>query len=231
MEDSMNDFTFSDAELPWLPELGDVEYFKVNSDDPEYWKKFGWEQLEVPSDCPKVNESMTRLKVRFDNRYFSRMLNSETMERWQVRLQNRFDEVVHTYERAYILYETYHDQFIEDVLEGSVREVTDTGSSSSTGSGTDDRNMNGTVRNVDTPDEKVNDVSGYAGSRSSSDSIDKHTISNQASDDYTKKLTERSTITGSSLLVNVNNSIKGYQDVDTEFIKEFENLFLNILWY
>ena len=43
-------YDFGDAELAWLPQLVDIENFKVKSDDPTYWQRFGWEALEVPAD-------------------------------------------------------------------------------------------------------------------------------------------------------------------------------------
>ena len=30
-------YEFGDAEIPWIPQLIDVENFKVKSDDPAYW--------------------------------------------------------------------------------------------------------------------------------------------------------------------------------------------------
>ena len=84
----------------WMPELCDVEQLKQSSDPAtaEYYGRFGWENLEVPSDCVVVAARMAWLKTRFDSRYAFRMLSAETMERWQVRLQNSFDVTVRRYE-------------------------------------------------------------------------------------------------------------------------------------
>lgn len=214
MEDSMNDFTFSDAELPWLPTLGDVEYFKVDSDDPTYWQRFGWEALDVPGEATFVKERMDQLKIRFDERYANRMLNSETMERWQIRLQNRFDEVVKRYDRLYELYQRYDQDMKDDIIEG---EKTVTHATSSAG-GTD----SSTGRNIDTPDENVNDIAGYAGSRSTSQTDYGRT-------DTTNATVER-VLTGLRVVDSVNTSCQNWLDIDTEFVKEFENCFLNIFW-
>lgn len=214
MEDSMSDFTFSDAELPWLPVLCDVEYFKVNSDDPAYWQKFGWEALEVPEECTYVSGRMDQLKFRFDERYANRMLNSETMERWQIRLQNRFDEVVRRYNRLYELYDRYDQDMKDDIIEG---EKTVTHATASAG-GVD----TSTGRNIDTPDENVNDIAGYAGSRSTSET-------NYGRTDTTDATVER-ILTGLRVVDSVNTSCQNWLDIDTEFVKEFENCFLNIFW-
>lgn len=210
----MSEFVFSDAELPWLPTLGDVEYFKVNSDDPEYWQKFGWESLEVPGDATFVREHMDQLKIRFDERYANRMLNAETMERWQIRLQNRFDEVVRRYNRLYELYVRYDEEMRNDIIEGEKTVTRGTVSSGGKDSSTG--------RNIDTPDENVNDISGYAGSRSTSET-------NYGRTDTTDVTVDR-TLTGMRIVDSINNSTANWLDIDTEFVKDFENLFLNILW-
>lgn len=212
-------YEFGDAEIPWIPQLIDVENFKVNSDDPDYWKNFGWEALEVPQDCFYVAERMTNLKIRFDERYANRRLNSETMERWQVRLQNRFDEVVRRYDRQYELYQRYDQDMKDDIISGE-KTVTEStaqagGSDTSEGSG----------RNIDTPDENVNDNTGYAGSRTDS----------KATNTYGRTDTLNSTVTrtttGKGVVDGINDSVISWKDIDTEFVKEFENLFLNVLWY
>lgn len=212
-------YEFGDAEIPWIPQLIDVENFKVKSDDPAYWQRFGWEALEVPQDCFYVAERMPNLKIRFDERYANRRLNSETMERWQVRLQNRFDEVVRRYDRQYELYQRYDQDMKDDIISGE-KTVTEStaqagGSDTSEGSG----------RNIDTPDELVNSTEGYAGSRTDS----------KATNTYGRTDTLNSTVTrtttGKGVVDGINDSVMSWRDIDTEFVKEFENLFLNILWY
>ena len=212
-------YDFGDAELPWIPKLIDVENFKVNSEDPAYWQRFGWEALEVPQDCYYVIQRMDKLKTRFDERYANRMLNSETMERWQVRLQNRFDEVVQRYNRQYELYERYDQDMKEDILSGDKTVTT----SKSQASGSD--TSTGTGRNIDTPDENVNNITGYAGSRTDS----KATNTYGRTDSFDSTVTR--TVTGKGVVDSVNDSVMSWKDIDTEFVKEFENLFLNVLWY
>lgn len=214
----MSEFVFSDAEQPWLPTLGDVEYFKVNSDDPEYWEKFGWGALEVPEGATYVNIRMDQLKIRFNERYFNRMLNAETMERWQIRLQNRFDEIVVRYNRLYELYARYDEDMRNDIIEGE-KTVT---RSVAAASGSD--TSTGTGRNIDTPDENVNDITGYAGSRTTSEGTTTY-----GRTDTVDVIQER-TLTGMRIVDSINNSTANWLDIDTEFVKEFENCFLNIFW-
>lgn len=224
-------YEFGDAELPWIPKLVDVENFKVNSHDPAYWQRFGWEALDVPGDCTFVRERMDTLKTRFDERYANRMLNSETMERWQVRLQNRFDEVVQRYNRMYELYLRYDSDMKEDILSGdkTVTSSTESGSVTATSKGTDA--SEGTGRNIDTPDENINNITGYAGSRTESRGKSESSMTNNSSSANKIDSTVTRTLTGQGVVDSVNDSVMAWRDIDTEFVKEFENLFLNILWY
>lgn len=224
-------YEFGDAELAWLPQLVDIENFKVKSDDPTYWQRFGWEALEVPTDCNYVSERMDILKTRFDERYANRMVNAETMERWQIRLQNRFDEVVRRYDRMYELYLRYDSDMKEDILSGdkTVTTSNESGSITATSKGTD--TTEGTGRNIDTPDENINNVTGYAGSRTESTGKSESSVTNNTNSANRTDSTVTRTITGQGVVESVNDSVMAWRDIDTEFIKEFENLFLNIFWY
>ena len=212
-------YEFGDAELPWLPKLCDVESFKVNSDDPAYWQRFGWEALEVPGECTFVRERMETLKTRFDQQYFNRKLNSETMEVWQVRLQKRFDEVVRRYDRMYELYQRYDQDMKEDIISGD-KTVTE---STAQAGGSD--TSEGIGRNIDTPDELVNSTEGYAGSRTDS----KATNTYGRTDTLTSTVTR--TMTGKGVVDSVNDSVMSWRDIDTDFVNEFQNNFLNVFWY
>lgn len=209
---------FGDADQPWLPELIDIEAMKTGPEG-AYYSKFGWEQLVVPADCQMVADRMADLKVRFDERYANRMLNSETLERWQVRLQNRFDEKVHIYERAYRLYQQYEQDMLDDVVQGEKIVVAGTNQQGGSDSSTVE------ARNIDTPDEVINANDGYASSLSR----------NQGTTQYGRKDTVNSTttrtVTGQALVEGINNAIYSWRDLDTEFVKEFENNFLNVYWY
>lgn len=211
------DGLFPEADSAWVPTLGDV--LKKKSEGAYGFTDVGWDELEVPADCPTVSQRMDSLKVRFEERYFNRMLNSETLERWQVRLQNRFDEVVRRYERAYELYSRYEQDMMDDVLEGEERVIT----TKNTQGGSD--TSKGKVRNIDTPDEAVNASDDYASSRQDTD----NTVNYGRTDEGNS--TERRTVTGASLVDNINNSIYDWRDLDTEFVKEFENCFMNVFWY
>lgn len=208
---------------PWMPELIEVEKYKIDGSDAAYFSNFGWEQLEVPDDCPLVGARMAWLKTRFDERYAYRMLGQESMERWQVKLQSRFDEVVYKYERAYSIYDTNSTEMLADVVDGEKETLTN----EIQASGQDVVSNLGETRNIDTPDTPLNESESYA------DSITKTTAGNTAT--YGRKDTTQSTrvrtITGTSMIESINNNIDQWRDIDTEFVKEFENNFLNVFWY
>ena len=160
--------TFEEAFAPWLPTLQDMEVRKQD-DDPQiaaYYSRFGWENLVVPADCPKVTGRMSDLKTLFDQRYAFRKINMETPERWQIRLQNNFDRVVHTYERAYTLYDKYANEMLDDMIGGEV--IT--------------RDTTGTNSVVNTPDYATNVSDDYADNRSNSQ-IDETITSQRTGDD------------------------------------------------
>ena len=105
----------NDAWHPWIPTLIELEHQKsLEPDDSAVdWSRFGWEALEVPADAPHVAARMDKLGEMFLERFANRMLNSETLERWQVRLQHTMDRIAPVYERAYSLYEK-HAQALQD---------------------------------------------------------------------------------------------------------------------
>ncbi len=136
----------------WLPTLQDIIVRQDDVDLGSYYKKFGFEQLVVPDDCPHVADRMDTLKTLFDNRYGFRMINKETLEQWQIALQNNFDRVVRIYERAYVLYEKYEQEMLDDMI-GGERITRDTTGDSSL---------------VNTPDYTTNETDDYADSRNRS---------------------------------------------------------------
>ena len=143
----------NDAYYPWLPTLQYIEARKDHDTEiGQYYEGFGWEQLVVPDDCPIVAGRMTDLNILFDQKYAFRMINSETLEQWQIRLQARFDRFVHIYERAYLLYSKYKQDMVDDMKGGEI--IT--------------RSASGVGSTVNTPDIKINASDDYADSRTRS---------------------------------------------------------------
>ena len=209
---------FPEADSAWLPTYLDVQM---------KYPTFGWQSLVVDEDCPTVNSRMSILQTRFEERYANRMISSETLQRWQVRLQNRFDEVVRRYERAYGLYSRYQEDMDADVLPGETYTEKETIKSDTKQGGSD--SSNNETRNIDTPDSVINQNPNYADSLSKGNS----TVNYGRTEDgnSTRDLTRTRTLTGQDLMLNINGSIDGWRDLDTAFVSEFENLFLNIWWY
>ena len=243
---------FGYADEPWLPTLLDIERMKAEGTDEEkaYWQKFGWEVLDVPEADTHVKARMDILKTRFIANYGWRMLAYETMEQWQVRLQEKFDSVVDRYERAYQLYEDNRDDMMKDAVPG----ITTTVSSRTTAGGSDKTSNTGSVtdndsgsdsttatsKHSDTPDSMINTSDNYAGT------IDKDTSSITYGKKSTKTIgtdattnygrmdsvegTTKEIYTGGRIMESINNTIDAWMDIDTAFIHSFENLFSNILW-
>lgn len=216
----MKDGLYPDADEPWLPTLLDVERMKAAEPDgsPIDWRRFGWSALEVPPTATHVVARFDILGQRFLERYAYRMLGHETMEKWQTRLQNRMDEVVGMYERAYALYEA-NQKAMDDAVPG--RSVT---TDSSLSSDTNDTS-NGESRASATPDQLINDSDDYAGSISKN----KNNSTGKRNDKGTVNTKE--VWQGARVIQDVNDSIDGWRNIDTAFIASFENLFLNIWWY
>lgn len=70
-------------------------------------------------------------------------------------------------------------------------------------------------KSIDTPDSIVNSDDNYA------DSMSKNTAEGKT----------QVVITGTGLVRAINTTIDEWRELDTEFIREFEDNFLNILWY
>lgn len=221
---------FGAADSPWLPTL--VEVLRLREQDPDDPDlQVGWDALYVPETCPLVRARMTVLKERFDERYAFRMLSAETTLRWQVRLQNRFDSVLERYERAYRIVSERDD--LDTIGELTVVKTTgtDTNGGQDTSSSRNSSSSSSLDRLTDTPDTTVNDSDSYASSTS------KASASSSGSSEGTTKYgrtlsTDRTTSTERLYDVSkgVMSSIRGWTDVDTLFVGEFENLFLNIFW-
>ena len=150
------------------------------------------------------------------------MLGQETMERWQIRLQNKFDEVVYKWDRAYELYTNNQQSMLVNIIDGRIVS-NDTSSDIDI---TDDTVNTSKNKVIDTPDSAINDNSDYAdvvyhnnASRKNTSTRNNRTISNSTEE-----------VTG-NLIDKVNSTALKWMDIDTMFIKEFENNFLNIFYY
>lgn len=192
----------------WIPTLNDVEYWKAHgtAEEQAYYGDFGWEKLVVPASATHVAADMAALKTLFVGRYGFRRLNAETMERWQIRLQNTFDQWVQDMERALTLYDTHSATMLSDIIRG-----TET-SNSGTDTSADSR------KTIDTPDTAINASDSYADtlSKGSSTITHGHKIEMKVKGET---------------LERVNNFVDRYKDIDQEFIKKFENNFLNVFDY
>lgn len=204
----------------YAPRYIDVLHYRQSEDDEEaeYWSQFGFDKLTVPQTATYVNSGWERLTRRFNQRYYFRRIGNETMERWQIRLQNRFDEIVDEMDRAYKLYATTEQ--IDEVVAGTKTTYghTRTSTSASLSGGSNE------VKNINTPDSEVNSNPDYA------DALTKAQSSSSSNSNASEGMTgsDRAEVLGPEVLAGVNKSIRDWTDIDTLFIEQFENLFLNI---
>lgn len=217
----ITDVGFPEADAPWLPTLLDLEYRKSKG-TPGY-ENIGFDNLVLDAtEHPLLTSAWARLTMRFNNRYANRMLNSETLQGWQVRLQNRLDEIADEYERAYRLYSEYSEEM--DRLEEG---WTNNRSIGINYGGMDTDQFTGTDRFANTPDTAINEYGAYG------ESVGRK--SDTSSRTYGKTETKTDNLThvqtGLRMQMNVVKSFKSWVDLDTAFISEFENNFLNVFWY
>lgn len=212
---------FPEADAPWLPTLLDLEYRK--SEGVPGYANIGFDNLVLDAtEHPLLTSAWSRLTMRFNNRYANRMLNAETLQGWQVRLQNRLDEIADEYERAFRLYSEYSERMdrLEEGWEN--KRIVNT-----THGGTDTDRFNSTRRFADTPDSIVNELGDYGSSVGRTNDT--------SSRDYGRTEDKDDTLThvqtGLRMQMNIVKSFKSWVDLDTAFVAEFENNFLNIFWY
>lgn len=243
---------FPEGLSPWIPRYTDIVHRRA-SGDPAY-QNIGFEALDVDASLTLLTARMTTLKTRFDERYANRMINAETLERWQMRLQNRMDEIASRYEFAYKLMAEYAEELPEDAVDGwrETETVDDdlsgtdslamTGTDTNVASGTDSTDDDATARTINTPDATANASDSYADAREDTvrdisttyGRTDTRTLNRDNSTTYGKQrdLSRRIVhqITGNTL-EKLNANIRSYRDIDTMLVAEFENLFLNVFWY
>ncbi len=199
---------------PWLPTYADVI---------AKYPGYGFPGLEIDAErFPILTERRAEIEMRFYERYAARKVNHETLARWQLRLQNRFDEVAPEMERAFRLYRDYKDRMDSDMVDGYKQ----TRRSVASGMNVDMSKSKTRDRNIDTPDSALNADPNYADSLRDGDSegsnVGRSATSGAGEIQHTK--------TGAVIITNINASIYEYRDIDTEFVKAFENNFLNIFW-
>lgn len=211
-----------DEAFVWAPRYISI-LEKRQSTDPEeaqYYSQFGFDKLTLPAstDIPYIHTHWQKLIARFNERYYFRRVGNETLERWQIRMQNKFDEVVDEMERAYRLYATTSN--IDEVTPGTKT----TYASGTSHTGTDGVSTQALTKAISTPDSSINEDDDYADALTKDSSSTTNTYStNNSRTGY-----DKTEILGPDVLAGVNKSISDWNDIDTFFISQFENLFLNV---
>lgn len=209
---------YEGADAPWLPTLADLIIRQDGEQGPMTdYNRYGWKALVVPTDCIYVTRRMEQLDIRFEQRYCDRMIAYETWELWQIKLQERFDSVVRKYERAYRMY-LDNEEAMNQVMPGRTVEFTD----KATAGGSDSRT--GKTKASDTPSSAINESDVFAGSITK----DEGTTTYGRTD--SRESSTKETVTG-AVMDNLNGNIDKWRDLDTDFIGEFQDLFLKVWWY
>ena len=223
-----------------LTDRGNTVYITIADNGPTekgylYYDKFGFDRVEIPVDCTRLNAIMSRAVQIFNERYAYRMLNSETLEQWQMRLQHTADLNVYRYERALELYAANAEE-MSNVLEKKVTERDATSQNSGSDSTTYGRKdtFEGSVRNIDTPDTAINASDDYADALTKSDNSNTasgtDTLTHGLKNTIKDKVTETKEPVG-GIVRATNDSIDAYRDIVADFVREFENNFMNVFWY
>lgn len=206
----------SEADAPWNPKLVDILYKAAHGDADEraYYSKFGLAAAVWNSRLTNLSSHREEIIMLFNERYADRMVNRETLEKWQTRLQYIMDTEAPRYDRAFNMYNS-------KVTTGVTQKETVTFNNLKDQLGGTDTSKN---TMTDTPDAIVNDSDGYA------DSVAKNRT------DYGRTSTRSGSFTtehdpegGTVELVNAN--IDAYRNIMAEFVGEFDKLFMKVYWY
>lgn len=206
----------TEADGPWMPKLIDILYKAKHGDADEqaYYSKFGLEAAVWNSRLTNISSHREEIILLFNERYADRMVNRETLEKWQNRLQYIMDAEAPRYDRAFNMYNS-------KVTTGVTQKETVTYNNVKDQMGGTDTSKNTTT---DTPDAILNENEKYA------DTV------NRGQTDYGRTSTRSGSITtehepegGTVELVNAN--IDAYRNIIAEFVGEFDKLFMSVYWY
>lgn len=208
----------SEADAPWNPKLVDILYKAANGDADEraYYSKFGLSAAVWNPALTNLVAHQGDIVRMFNEKYAYRMVNRETLEQWQVRLQYILDVEGPKADRAFKLYND-HRLEMDRVAE---TEKTTYDNLKDTMGGTD------TSKNTmtDTPDAIVNDTDGYA------DTVTKGRTDYGRTNTRTGSVeTERTPLGGST--ENVNDNIDSWRNLAEDFVGKFDKLFMKVFWY
>lgn len=197
-----------------------MEYLKTHGpeEEQEYYQQFGFEKLDVTGEY--ITQHFERLTERFNRRYAERHINRETLELWQNALQNKMDEVAPKFD---IIYEEHNNTLKSVLLPGT--HVKSEGLR--TAGGRDSKHDEQQDRSIDTPDSIINHDDNYA------DSLREGEADGYVDYGRTDADSRQSDVGqgGAEAMRSYNAAIRLAEELDTSFIAQFENLFLNVFDY
>lgn len=176
-----------------------------------------------PELYPNLNEHKARLVERFNLNYAIREVSREDINQWMMLLQNRYDEIADRFNHAYKLYDD-DEIHLDNITLGYVREILygnqSSGNSSSSGSSSSTSKFrdtptsgnstinNPTTENLDTASSSNEGESSRRASGNSKETYDYH---------------------DKHVMEEVNKIIDKYRQLDSEFTREFNEMFIGIM--
>lgn len=190
---------------------------------------FGFPGLDIAqAKYPNLFSRKDELETRFYARYCQRMIGFETLQLWQIKLQNRFDDIADEYERAFRIYSANATQ-MDRAVEGWTEQESSSasGSADTTSQGSTSSDSNG--KEIDTPDSAINDSDSYADRQTKNHRYDSENSSDHTYTNASGSKTKSHEIGGGRAVTSVNENIDAYRDYESRFLAEFEALFNGVL--
>lgn len=206
----------TEADAPWMPKLVDILYKGQHgtNDEKAYYSKFGISAAEWSSDHSRLLSHKNEIVRLFNERYAERMINRETLEAWQNRLQTIMDTEAPIAEHALALYAIHANTDIGDSETTTYNNLKDQ-------MGGNDQNS-ATV--TDTPDAIINLSDKYA------DSVSRNSTTYGRNNTRTGSVTVTRTPPGGNVPL-ANQNMDAYRNIIAEFVGKFEKIFMSIMWY
>ena len=173
-----------------------------------------WDETKYPFLC----EHKDILVSRFTEHYMFREIGQETPVRWQLFVKARFNEIAEHYNHAY---KVFKENNVDKLGTGYV--IVDSLDRASTSKLDSTNEFSGTEKYKDTP------ITGTIGNPTSETNSESNTTyGSEGKDTQTDKRVTTKTNHDDTMIRELNYLSDYYKTINNEFIKEFENQFMQI---
>ena len=172
---------------------------------------------------PKLFTQKSRLVYRFNKHYQFREISREDTTVWMKLLQDRFDEIADKYNHAYSLYDN-PDIDLDKLGVGYKRTIDY--ENSRTGSSTSSTESSGNAKFRDTPTNEDSTIN-----NPTTENVDTSESSGESSNESSGEgtTTEIYEYNDRHIVDDINELIAKYKQLDEDFIREFEQMFIGII--